>query len=401
MKFTPEGTLGPFYPGAFALEEMPKDLTTIAPVLAHKPQGQPIRVTGRCIDSNGAPVPSLIIEVWQANAHGRYRHPEDRSSRPLDPQFDGFARVRTGDDGRFTFSTIKPGAHDSRAPHLRLTIFASGIDRLETQIFFDDEAGNESDPVLCSIPDPSIRRRLIARRTRSNEYAIDFMLRGGEETPFFGAELLAVVLNDRESEARTPSQPLYMLPRSAQDAFAAMPVVPNVAAAEADLTRIGVGRPQAAGEAIEITGRVVDEDARPVRRTLIEIWNANAHGRYSHALDAERTTAPLDPNFYGFGRLVSDDDGVYRLRTIKPGAYIARPDIGWWRPPHVHFSIVGGGVRLVTQMYFPNDPLNEKDYIHMIIPADARRLVIGAATAPHQFRFDITVRGRYQTPFEY
>src|SRR5580704_15191260 len=109
--FTPEGTLGPFYPGVFALAEMPRDLSTVAPILAHRPQGEPIRLSGRFFDSNGAPVPSLIIEFWQANAQGRYRHPQDQSARPLDPQFDGFARVRTNDDGRFTFPTIKPGPH--------------------------------------------------------------------------------------------------------------------------------------------------------------------------------------------------------------------------------------------------------------------------------------------------
>jgi protocatechuate 3,4-dioxygenase, beta subunit len=86
------------------------------------------------------------------------------------------------------------------------------------------------------------------------------------------------------------------------------------------------------------------------------------------------------------------------LRTVKPGAYIARSDIDWWRPPHVHFSLLGGGVRLVTQMYFPNEPLNEKDYIHMIIPEADRPRVIGKPIAQNEFRFDIIVRGRFQTP---
>jgi protocatechuate 3,4-dioxygenase beta subunit len=209
------------------------------------------------------------------------------------------------------------------------------------------------------------------------------------------SRLLDVVYNDRESEARTPSRPLIVIPREARDPFTPMAPVPAVAPHECDLTRIAPGRPQAAGQPIVITGRIVDEDDRPVRHTLVEIWNANTHGRYSHTGDA-RNTAPLDPNFYGFGRLLTDDDGGYRLLTIKPGAYIARPDIGWWRPPHVHFSILGGGVRLVTQMYFPNDPLNVKDYIHMIIPEAERPRVIGQPVEPRTFRFDIVVRGRYQ-----
>ena len=210
--------------------------------------------------------------------------------------------------------------------------------------------------------------------------------------------ILPVVYGDRESEARTPSQPLVVIPAEARDDFSAMPPLPTIGATEADLTRLAPGRPVAAGQQIAISGRILDEDRRPVRRSVIEIWNANTYGRYSHELDAGNM-APLDPHFYGFGRVLTDDDGVYRLRTIKPGAYIARSDIGWWRPPHVHFSLLGGGVRLVTQMYFPDEPLNEKDYIHMIIPQGERPRVIGRSAGSDEFRFDIVVRGRYQTPF--
>jgi protocatechuate 3,4-dioxygenase beta subunit len=210
--------------------------------------------------------------------------------------------------------------------------------------------------------------------------------------------ILPVVYNDRESEARTPSRPLIVLPREARDPFTAMPSLPPSPFAETDFTRIRPGRPQALGQPIVVSGRVLDEDERPVRRCLIEIWNANAHGRYSHTGDSN-SSAPLDPNFYGFGTLSTDDDGTYRLCTIKPGAYLARADIGWWRPPHVHFSILGGGVRLVTQMYFPGELLNQKDYIHMTIPDEDRRLVIATSTEPHTYRFDIVVRGRYQNSF--
>jgi protocatechuate 3,4-dioxygenase beta subunit len=193
-RFTPEATIGPFYPGAF-LSGFPQDLCNIAPLLAHRPQGQPVIFAARFLDSAGLPVPSLIVELWQANASGRYRHPEDRSNAPLDPQFDGFARLRTAADGAVRLHTIKPGAHRvaahstmMRAPHLRLTIFASGIDRLITQVFFEGEALNESDPVLMSIPDPRARERLIARRRTPRDvaqYEIDIVLRGAGETPFF------------------------------------------------------------------------------------------------------------------------------------------------------------------------------------------------------------------------
>lgn len=210
-------------------------------------------------------------------------------------------------------------------------------------------------------------------------------------------KVLPVVRNDRESEARTPASPLYAIPLDARDPFSAIPPRPLVGPHESDLTRIAPGRPQADGDVVVVAGRVLDGDLKPVRRTLIEVWNANAHGRYSHTIDAGRNDAPLDPNFYGFGRVVTDDDGRYAVRTIKPGAYIARRDIGWWRPPHVHFSIVGGGVRLVTQMYFPGEPLNDKDYIYLIVPEADRRRVIGRP-ADGGFRFDIVIRGRFQTP---
>ena len=220
--------------------------------------------------------------------------------------------------------------------------------------------------------------------------------------PIAAGRVLPVVVNDRESEGRTPSQPLYRIPDEARDRFAACPPPPFVHSGEHDLTRIAPGRPRAEGEAVVIAGRILDEDLRPVRRTLVEVWNANAHGRYSHVIDAGRNDAPLDPHFYGFGRLVTDEEGRYTVRTIKPGAYVARRDIDWWRPPHVHFSIVGSGVRLVTQMYFPGEPLNDRDYIFLIVPEAERPRVIGrpaaAAGGAAAFQFDMVIRGRFQTP---
>ena len=195
--FTPEATVGPFYPGVF-VAQMAQDLWNVAPLVSHHPQGQPIAVVLRFLDSTQRPVPSLVVEFWQANAHGRYRHPDDRSAAPLDPQFDGFARLRTSDDGELRFRTIKPGAHTVpngsgavRAPHLRLMIFASGIDRLMTQLFFADEPLNDSDPILQSLADPLLRDRLIAKPRSgvcadgAREYEIEIRLRGDGETPFF------------------------------------------------------------------------------------------------------------------------------------------------------------------------------------------------------------------------
>ncbi len=216
--------------------------------------------------------------------------------------------------------------------------------------------------------------------------------------------VLPVVQNDPESETRTPMQPLFQIPSSARDGFGACAPPIAIHEGENDLTRIAPGRPQAAGEPIVITGCLLDEDLRPVRDAVMEVWNANTHGRYSHALDAGNLAAPLDTNFYGFGRLRTDENGEYFLRTIRPGAYVARRDIQWWRPPHVHFSILGAGVRLVTQMYFPGEPLNLTDYIHLLIPEHERERAIGctvpSATGDATYRFNIVVRGRHGTPLD-
>jgi protocatechuate 3,4-dioxygenase beta subunit len=210
---------------------------------------------------------------------------------------------------------------------------------------------------------------------------------------------LAVVINDRESETRTPAQPLRPIPPAARDPFSAQP--PRMewgGPPHLDLSRIAPGRPVAQGEVIDVVGQILDEDARPVAQALVEIWNCNSFGRYSHVAD-HSPDAPLDPHFRGFGRLMTDADGRYRLRTIRPAGYLARADIGWWRPPHIHFSILGNGPRLVTQMYFPGEPLNEKDPIHLIIPPEERPRAI-ARSEGGVLRWDIVMRGRHQSHFE-
>ena len=171
-----------------------------------------------------------------------------------------------------------------------------------------------------------------------------------------------------------------------------------------DLTRQHKGEP--IGERIVVTGRVLDENGRPVPRTLVEVWQANASGRYIHKKDQH--DAPLDPNFTGTGRMVTGDDGRYRFVTIKPGAYPWRNHPNAWRPAHIHFSLFGAAfaTRLVTQMYFPGDPLMPLDPILNGIPdAGARGRLVSSfdveTTMPEWalgYRFDIVLRGRPATP---
>jgi protocatechuate 3,4-dioxygenase beta subunit len=173
-----------------------------------------------------------------------------------------------------------------------------------------------------------------------------------------------------------------------------------------DLTAGFRGEPL--GERIHVGGRVLDEDGAPVPHTLIEVWQCNAAGRYLHAGD--RHAAPLDPNFTGVGRVRTDAVGSYQLRTIKPGAYPWRNHYNAWRPAHIHFSLFGPAwsTRLITQMYFPADPLLAFDPIYNSIPDPAaRERLVASLDWEHSvpefaigYRFDIILRGRHETPAE-
>ena len=165
---------------------------------------------------------------------------------------------------------------------------------------------------------------------------------------------------------------------------------------------------EAQGQRIFVSGRVLDENEKPIPNTLIEIWQCNAAGRYRHSVDQH--PAPLDPNFIGKGRIVSNEKGEYKFTTIKPGAYPWGNHYNAWRPAHIHFSLFGPSfvTRLVTQMYFPDDPLFPYDPIFNSIPEETvRQRMISRfdldTTEPDfalSFKFDFVLRGREATPFE-
>jgi protocatechuate 3,4-dioxygenase beta subunit len=171
-----------------------------------------------------------------------------------------------------------------------------------------------------------------------------------------------------------------------------------------DLTAHGDSEPL--GEKIVVTGRVLDEAGKPLRNTLLEVWQCNAAGRYRHKRDQHN--APLDPNFNGWGKMLTDDDGRYRFVTIKPGPYPWGNHDKAWRPAHIHFSLFGSvyAQRLVTQMYFPNDPLFDYDPIFQSIPDEAaRQRLISRFSLEYTvgdqmlgYEFDIVLRGRDATP---
>ena len=210
----------------------------------------------------------------------------------------------------------------------------------------------------------------------------------------------------RSTRLRAPLRPLIMLPESMHDPSGPVYGDGPPAETDSDLTRQHAGEPL--GERIIVTGRVLDGSGRPVPNALIELWQANAAGRYIHQRDQH--PAPLDPNFTGAGRCLTDGDGGYRFTTVKPGAYPWQNHPNAWRPAHIHFSIFGRAFtdRLVTQMYFPGDPLFAADPIFQSIrdPRARERLVSALdwdTTTPEWalgYRFDIVLGGRDATPVE-
>lgn len=182
--------------------------------------------------------------------------------------------------------------------------------------------------------------------------------------------------------------------------------VRTINSAENDLTKQHEGEPQ--GQRIIVFGKVVDSNNEPIKNSLIEIWQANAGGRYRHVID--NWDSPLDPNFSGVGRTTTNENGEYEFITVKPGAYPWRNHHNAWRPAHIHFSLFGRAFvqRLVTQMYFPEDPLFSQDPIFNAIPdPKARERLISnfdlSRSVPNwalAFNFNIVLRGANQTPFE-
>jgi protocatechuate 3,4-dioxygenase beta subunit len=210
----------------------------------------------------------------------------------------------------------------------------------------------------------------------------------------------------RATALRHPTRPLVVIPQTLTELSGPVYGRETIGALDHDLTRQHHGEP--VGQRIVIEGRVLDEGGRPIPHTLIEVWQANAAGRYAHKVD--QWDAPLDANFSGAGRTLTDAEGRYRLVTIRPGAYPWRNHHNAWRPAHIHFSLFGSAflTRLVTQMYFPGDPLLPLDPIFNAVPdARARARMVAAfdlsLTEPAfalGYRFDLVLRGRDQTPME-
>ena len=188
----------------------------------------------------------------------------------------------------------------------------------------------------------------------------------------------------KSTPLRGPTKPLVPLAQTLSEMTGPVYGPESVAPLDDDLTKNGVTDGEPLGERIIVSGRVLDEDGRPVPNTLIEIWQANAAGRYIHLVDQH--DAPIDPNFHGGGRCVTDAEGRYRFTSVKPGAYPWGNHANAWRPTHIHFSLFGPSfvTRLITQMYFPGDPLLDLDPIYQSTPEGVRERLIA------EFSLDLT-----------
>jgi protocatechuate 3,4-dioxygenase beta subunit len=205
---------------------------------------------------------------------------------------------------------------------------------------------------------------------------------------------------------RAPSAPLRLIPQRLTEITGPLLGEERVGPLDHDLTRQHEGEPQ--GQRIIVAGRVLDEAGQPIPTTLVEVWQCNAAGRYAHVSDQH--PAPLDPNFSGVGRCITDEAGGYRFITIRPGAYPWRNHPNAWRPAHIHFSLFGRAFaqRLVTQMYFPDDPLFVQDPVFNSIaePSVRERLVCRWSlelTEPEWalgYEWDVVLRGATATPWE-
>ncbi len=212
----------------------------------------------------------------------------------------------------------------------------------------------------------------------------------------------------QSTRRRAPRLPLIEIPLTLSELTGPGSIISAITPEDADLTRNAGTDGEAIGQRIIVTGRVLDNQGKAVPNTLLEIWQANASGRYLHKRD--QWPGPLDPNFLGMGRCLTNADGVYRFQTIRPGAYPWKNHHNAWRPAHIHFSVFGPSMlsRLVTQMYFPDDSLHSLDPILNGVPTEAARQRLVAAydhalTEPEWalgYSWDIVVHGPEATPFE-
>ena len=370
---------GPVF-GDERVEKWDNDLTL---QYGGEPLGQRIIVHGRVIDGDGRVVPDTLVEVWQANAAGRYHHPGDeRDSAPLDPHFSGAGRTLTDADGRYRFVTIKPGAHPWknhqnawRPAHIYFSVFGGAFtQRLVTQMYFPDDPLLPYDPILASVPEAA-RPRLVASfdlGASKPEWALafrwDIVLRGQAAR--------------RVREAGPVTLP-PLTPAQTVGSFVSLGLTWEDGPCVVDPATPG---------AIRIAGRLIDGRGDAVGDGLIETWQAGPDGRFPQPGD--------EAAFRGFGRCLTNAQGAWEIVTLKP-APLPTAD-GSAEAPHLDVSVFARGLlhRLVTRIYFADEvEANAADPVLPALPDDAARATLIAGPVSDGYRIDIHLQGPDETVF--
>jgi len=343
---------------------------------AQPPMGERIVVAGRVLDEDGRPLPRTLVEVWQANAAGRYLHSVDQHDAPLDPNF----------GGRYRVVTIRPGAypwgnHDNawRPAHIHFSVFGPAFaTRLVTQMYFPGDPLLAADPIFNCTADESARGRLVS--------AFDW----NETVPGHALGYrFDMILGGRDA---TPTEPGRGLVATTSQTVGPFYSIGLDWMREADLARGGVR-----GERVRVRGRVLDGDGQGVPDAVLELWQANADGRYAHPEDTQAKA--IDPAFRGYGRIGTDALGRFEFKTVLPGP-VPGPR-GEMQAPHIAVSVFARGLmkRLVTRLYFPDDPANAADPVLGLAPAARRSRLLATKAPDGSLEWNVVLQGPGETVF--
>jgi protocatechuate 3,4-dioxygenase beta subunit len=347
-----------------------------------EPLGERIIVSGQVRDEDGRAIPNTLVEVWQANAAGRYLHECDQHAAPLDPNFTGCGAALTDEQGNYRFVTIRPGSYPWRnhynawrPAHIHFSLFGPAFaTRLVTQMYFPGDPLLPADPIFNCVSDEAAKRRLIANfdwETTVPEtalgYRFDIILRGREQTPF-------------EDGKHTP-------------ATTSQTVGPFFKIGLSPLYRDDIA-PDLAGERVVVSGRVLDANGAAVPDACLEIWQADSAGTYAHGEGGSRE------RFRGYARVPTDGEGRFRFTTVKPGPVAG--EHGRQQAPHLMVSVFMRGLlkRLVTRMYFPGEASNDQDALLALVESPRRgTLLARPGGSPGELHWDVILQGEGETVF--
>lgn len=329
LKPTPQSPIGYFFPTQF-VSSFRSSLVRPHKDSIHQALGKEILIKGCVLDENDQLVKDCILEFWQADANGVRVNEEG-----CDPWFDGFARLKV-ENGMFELHTIKPASWQQRAPHITVNILAANTQPKTTQLFFADEVqSNQHDALLQSLSTEQ-QAHLTAQHygcqgNGIEVYALELRLSGEHVTPSFVGD---------EGSTLQPAM-----------RFSAFPAIRSH---EKDLSRLYADAPVAEGEVIEIQGQLLRQDTQPIVNALIEIWQPDFYGCYNHIKNYSGKN--VDRYFAGMGRVITDKQGCFSFKTIKPECHQQSSPDNQVSRTGIHLSVLGDQTRLITTVYLSDDP---------------------------------------------